>query len=726
MRRLRCIVLAAWLASPGAAPHAQATDTPTVSPNAVAAPKVSLTRRYVYDAHQRLCKVIEPETGARVIAYDAGGNPVSTASGLALPSTKQCDTTHPTVAARRVVRTYDARNRVATLRFPDGRGDTDYRYTHGGRLASMTTANGGGDVVGSSYTYNHRGWPTSEQGAWGATQWTLRHAYDRNGHVASLTYPDGLVVRFAPDALGRPTRVGDFATGIRWFPNGAVKQFTYGNGIVHALVQNTRGLPDRRRDALGAVVALDDHYDYDGNGNVVAISDGLGGRGHRTMAYDGLDRLRSVVSPMFGSATYAYDALDNPTRHRITGGNAPRDHHYCYDASWRLTNVKTGSCAGASVVGLAYDVQGNLSNRNGVVHAFDFGNRLRSVGGSPASHYLYDGHGRRVRDTTTGTKDSLYSLAGQLAYTRDLRAGKTRHYLHLQDRLVATRDIDHATGAIAHRYLHTDALGSTVAVTDAQRRLVERTEYEPYGRASNRPAKDGPAYTGHVEDAATGLIYAQQRYYNPVLGIFTSVDPVTAYSSPFTNFCRYCYARNNPYRFIDPDGRDAADRAYGAVVAYMLRNDPERLRIWAGGEAAATTEGSAAEQGAAMGQAAGDFVDSGDYSGAAVAGAVVKGMAAGVTRGKYKPGGRFSPSTKRGAAERAGGECEYCGVKTVPGQKSERGITPPKNEAATDHIEPRSKGGTNSPDNAAHACRECNGSFSDKPKPPPARDDLES
>ena len=61
---------------------------------------------------------IAKETGATVIAYDGNGNPVSTATGLALPSTKQCDTTHPTVAARRVVRTFDARNRVATLRFP--------------------------------------------------------------------------------------------------------------------------------------------------------------------------------------------------------------------------------------------------------------------------------------------------------------------------------------------------------------------------------------------------------------------------------------------------------------------------------------------------------------------------------------------------------------------------------------------------------------------------------
>ena len=46
-----------------------------------------------------------------------------------------------------------------------------------------------------------------------------------------------------------------------------------------------------------------------------------------------------------------------------------------------------------------------------------------------------------------------------------------------------------------------------------------------------------------------------QRYYDPTIGRFLSVDPVTAYSNPIGAFNRYWYANNNPYRFTDPDGR---------------------------------------------------------------------------------------------------------------------------------------------------------------------------
>jgi hypothetical protein len=136
----------------------------------------------------------------------------------------------------------------------------------------------------------------------------------------------------------------------------------------------------------------------------------------------------------------------------------------------------------------------------------------------------------------------------------------------------------------------------------------------------------------------------QQRYYDPGIGAFPTTDPVTPFSAGGA-FNRYWYANNNPYRFTDPDGRQSADRAYGAAVGFMLRDNPEAMRVWAGGEAAAGTEGSAAEQGAAMGQAAGEFFDKGDFSKAAVAGAVVKGMAAAITKGKT---GHYSIKFKSG------------------------------------------------------------------------------
>jgi len=50
-----------------------------------------------------------------------------------------------------------------------------------------------------------------------------------------------------------------------------------------------------------------------------------------------------------------------------------------------------------------------------------------------------------------------------------------------------------------------------------------------------------------------------QRYYDPMLGRFLSVDAVTAYGGNMRHFNLYDYAYNNPYRFSDPDGRAPAD-----------------------------------------------------------------------------------------------------------------------------------------------------------------------
>ncbi|MBC3874907.1 RHS repeat-associated core domain-containing protein [Undibacterium flavidum] len=110
-------------------------------------------------------------------------------------------------------------------------------------------------------------------------------------------------------------------------------------------------------------------------------------------------------------------------------------------------------------------------------------------------------------------------------------------------------------------YIHTDGLGSPVAKSDANGNLIatSRTRYEPYGMAVAGTATPTIGFTGHVNDADTGLTYMQQRYYDPVAGRFLSTDPVLTDVNTAASFNRYTYALNNPYKYIDPDGRDAGD-----------------------------------------------------------------------------------------------------------------------------------------------------------------------
>jgi len=157
----------------------------------------------------------------------------------------------------------------------------------------------------------------------------------------------------------------------------------------------------------------------------------------------------------------------------------------------------------------------------------------------------HDAQGQRLR--------AMYSLAGKVVHEERLGKGASE-YIYVGGRLLATR------GPTGGTWTHVDELGSPVAVTDGTGSVVERRRFEPYGAELGGQVKDGPGYTGHVSDSATGLSYMQQRYMDPHLGVFLSVDPVTAYEQPVEQFNRYRYANGNPYRFIDPDGRQAAER----------------------------------------------------------------------------------------------------------------------------------------------------------------------
>ena len=524
----------------------------------------TLTRSYAYNGNQELCRTVEPEIGATLSGYDGAGNLSWSAAGL--PGTQGCeaDGTSSAVAPRKVNRTYDTRNRLTALGFPDGQGNQSWTYTPDGLPASVATSNPNvANPITTSYGYNHRRLLASESVSIAGTTLATGYGFDSNGHVSSQTYPSGLAVAYAPNALGQPTQAGSFATGVSYYPNGSIQQFSYGNGIVHTMTQNARQLPGRSTDAGTSDLS----YGYDANANVNQITDNLGGRQTRGMSYDNLDRLTQATSSMWGTANYGYDVLDNITHAQVGASDnyAARDQYYCY-ANNLLTSIKSGSCSGTTVTTLSYDAQGNLSNKNGQGYTFDYGNRLRNVPGK--EWYAYDGQGRRVLSCNAGACDyQQYTEAGQPIYSQDNRSGKIAERIYLQGSLVAIRETPTGGGAVVIKYQHIDSLGSPIATTDANKAIIEKTEYEPYGTQTNRVLTDGPNYTGHILDASTGMVYMQQRYYDPLVGRFLSIDPVAIDVENGKEFGLYTYVGNSPYARVDPDGQQMIRVIIAAVRA---------------------------------------------------------------------------------------------------------------------------------------------------------------
>lgn len=495
----------------------------------------SLTRRYVYDGHQRLCKTIEPESGATVQAYDIAGNVAWQASGQALLDAGQCNNDGAVPPAARVVNGYDAEDRLTSTAYGDGSPGVVRTYTADGLPRTVASTE-----LTWTYDYWNRRTLKSEWLSWPwqtpGHGWNFAWSRDAHGNVSQFSDPWG-GIDFLPNALGQPTRAGGYVTQARYHPNGMLASYVLGNGIGHTVQQNVRGLPELWEDAgVGR-----DQYSYDLNANVTAIADLQGGQ-HRNMpGYDGLDRMTHANGP-WGSGVYSYDALDN-LRHSHVGGRAAL-------ADWDgARNLPRRYNVNGQPVDMVHDARGNVVQRGGLQMGFDIGNRLRTVVGRAS--YQYDGHGRRhyVVRTDGSSRLSAYGLDGKLRFTWDSTKGLTR-YVHLGGRLVAEH------GETSVTYVHTDALGSPVARTNASRAVLERTRYEPYGSTvagSTNPT--GVGFTGHVNDADTGLVYMQQRYYDPVLGRFLSVDPVVADAQTGAMFGRYHYAYNNPFRFRDPDGR---------------------------------------------------------------------------------------------------------------------------------------------------------------------------
>ncbi len=126
--------------------------------------------------------------------------------------------------------------------------------------------------------------------------------------------------------------------------------------------------------------------------------------------------------------------------------------------------------------------------------------------------------------------------------------------------LLAVNTADAITGIT---YYHNDVLGSPVLATAEDGSVLWRARYRPFGSRDQGGGEYAASlanpvwYGGHERDAETGLTYMQARYYDPVLGRFLAADPAGFTADNLHSFNRYAYANNNPYRYVDPDGRES-------------------------------------------------------------------------------------------------------------------------------------------------------------------------
>ena len=134
------------------------------------------------------------------------------------------------------------------------------------------------------------------------------------------------------------------------------------------------------------------------------------------------------------------------------------------------------------------------------------------------------------------------------------------------------------------QYYHLDVLGSVRMVTDAMGAVVKRHDYFAFGEDTAPLTGDPRRFTGKELDSETALHYFGARYHRNLTGRLTTVDPVLDQATAVFNpqgWNRYAYVRNNPLKYIDPDGRDPR-QVFGAAAAATAAWPPAGVVVLTG------------------------------------------------------------------------------------------------------------------------------------------------
>ncbi len=579
------------------------------------------TRIQESDAYGRVYHTSDPNSGERDYVYNGFDEPLTTETAEGTSSVY-----------------YDQLGRVIILIDPDGtsRWEYDSGVNALGKLvraiAPPTDENPAGVVVEYEYepvTTNNRGLLSAATLTVGGKSLRTEMTFDGFSRAATVRYPSlgsgaPVIAQYGYDplsgALSSLDEVGSGTPRQIWqldaaYQGTAIAQETFGNGAQTSYTY----FPDSRMvesigTTVGGAVVQALAYDYFPNDKVRNKSDST--RGYESHYYDALGRLEGLVrfdanGQHMSDVSYDYQPNGNLT-HAVgsRGGGITYDparpqlvqqvgpNTYGHDSLGRVT-----SRVGPDITGGAQEIEYTF---------FDLPRRVVTGLGTDltTTEYVYTAGGQRVLERN-GTEARYSTGQGYEAVFSEVTGALiSEHFrLHASGRPVAEIVRD-AGGSETVEYIHTDALGSIDALSSEDGTFV-RQAWEPFG-AVNDAWTDPPAgletrlgFTGHLDDAGTGLINMQGRIYDPLVGRFLTPDPVVQAPYWSQGHNQYSYVYNDPVNLVDPSGFSARrDTTLGMMAwsigvttaAPMFGSAP----AWGAGLSSASAMGPAATVGASL------------------------------------------------------------------------------------------------------------------------------
>jgi RHS repeat-associated protein len=370
------------------------------------------------------------------------------------------------------------------------------------------------------------------------------YTYDNEGKTTSVSYPAttagaGPVYTNSYDSMSRLIGLTDQNnnTDVSGVSYNAANQLL---GITYFGAAETRqynSLLQLTQLSVTGSASLSYTYNYPTGTDNGQISSQVVSGETITYQYDSLKRLISASSSANWADSYGYDSFGNLLSMTPTAGSPPQ-----------LSQAVNP--ANNQIVGQTYDANGNeLSAPAGGSLTYDSENRLLTA---PGVQYAYDSKNKRVWAGTlsggnlTAQEVFVYGGGGQMLGEYSITVGSS-------SLTVATTQL---TVYFGHKRIGVaNSSGTTNAF--ATDRLGSSGQFYPYGegKGGNNPA-DTWSFATYWTDSATGLDYANQRYFSGQFGRFITPDPYVRSAEPNnpSSWNRYAYALDDPIDENDPLG----------------------------------------------------------------------------------------------------------------------------------------------------------------------------